>query len=332
MSNVEFYPLEGSLVPRMEKHLFLYRKFVRSWPDGYVMNAYFPKFHKQMQDFELRQDDIFIITFPRSGTTWGQELIWNILHGVDLEAAKEKLMSRSPFWEYDGLLPPRGVLDVPKEIMQYFDKEDPTYLGRHSEFMAKVSSPRLIKTHLPLSLLPDQVKERKVIYIARNPKDVCVSYYHLFRTASGFIGSFDDFVDYFLEDMSECLLRSGRLTTRSCFKYFFPGALNLQQVIYRISSFLDRQLTSEQVHRLMNHVSFENMKNNKAVAFESNFSVLTQKAMKLIGTIGSGIQFLRTGKVGGWKCSLTKDQNMRFNRYIREHFSGTGLPYKPDDI
>ena len=126
MSNVEFFPLEGSLVPRMEKHLFLYRKFVRSWPDGYVMNAYFPKFHKQMQDFELRQDDIFIITFPRSGeshltcivlitpsfrrtfdslyfhrlgTTWGQELIWNILHGVDLEAAKEKLMSRSPFWE-----------------------------------------------------------------------------------------------------------------------------------------------------------------------------------------------------------------------------------------
>ena len=44
-----------------------------------------------------------------------------------------------------------------------------------------MARPRMIKSHLPLSFLPDNLLETfKVIYVARNMKDAAVSlYYHL---------------------------------------------------------------------------------------------------------------------------------------------------------
>merc|ERR550534_2968953 len=41
-------------------------------------------------------------------------------------------------------------------------------------------SPRFIKTHHPISMLPpDLLKKAKVIYVGRNVKDICVSaFYH----------------------------------------------------------------------------------------------------------------------------------------------------------
>ena len=56
--------------------------------------------------FEVREDDVWVASFPKCGTTWTQvilanqykaivqlysfvkEMVWNIMHGVDLEAAK----------------------------------------------------------------------------------------------------------------------------------------------------------------------------------------------------------------------------------------------------
>ena len=53
--------------------------------------------------------------------------------------------------------------------------------------MRKVSemteTPRIITTHLPLSLLPDSCIKNKnnFIYVLRNPKDTCVSMYHFMK-------------------------------------------------------------------------------------------------------------------------------------------------------
>lgn len=72
------------------------------------------------------------------------------------------------------------------------------------EFTKNVPSPRFIRTHLPFDLLPKQLrtgeKKPKIIYIARNPKDVAISYYHHSRLFIGYCGSFENFCELLLSD------------------------------------------------------------------------------------------------------------------------------------
>ena len=49
-----------------------------------------------------------------------------------------------------------------------------------------MARPRMIKSHLPLNLLPDNLLETfKVIYVARNMKDAAVSLYYNLKNILG---------------------------------------------------------------------------------------------------------------------------------------------------
>lgn len=75
-------------------------------------------------------------------------------------------------------------------------KSLPTY-----KLLEDMKTRRFIKSHLPFSLLPPSIMEQqsKVIYVARNPKDVAISFYHLTRLVRsiGFTGDFSTFWNYF---------------------------------------------------------------------------------------------------------------------------------------
>jgi len=60
---------------------------------------------KAVNKLQVREDDVWIASFPKCGTTWTQEMVWNIMHDVDLETAKAtSLEKRVPFLELSGLL------------------------------------------------------------------------------------------------------------------------------------------------------------------------------------------------------------------------------------
>ena len=67
-------------------------------------------------------------------------------------------------------------------------------------------SPRFIKTHLPMSLLPPKILDTaKVVYVARDPRDVAVSSFHhskLFRVLD-FPSPFKDFWNLFIRAKCE---------------------------------------------------------------------------------------------------------------------------------
>lgn len=77
--------------------------------------------------------------------------------------------------------------------------------GPKYEALAKQTSRRFIKTHLPFPLMPHNIARvgAKVVYVARNPKDVAASYYHFHKTnpGFGFTEDFDAFLKYFLDDL-----------------------------------------------------------------------------------------------------------------------------------
>lgn len=68
----------------------------------------------------------------------------------------------------------------------------------------ELPSPRFIKTHLPLSLLPPSLlSTAKVIYVARDPRDVAVSYYYLHKMVIKTLmrATFNHFWDAFRRDL-----------------------------------------------------------------------------------------------------------------------------------
>ena len=71
-------------------------------------------------------------------------------------------------------------------------------------------SPRILKTHLPYNIVPKSASEDgkcKYIYVARNPKDVAVSFFKyvtsLKKFGNGYNGPWEFFAKLFIEGNGE---------------------------------------------------------------------------------------------------------------------------------
>ena len=48
----------------------------------------------------VRPSDAWVVTYPKSGTTWTQEMVWQAANKVDLEGGKVDLQERFSFLEF----------------------------------------------------------------------------------------------------------------------------------------------------------------------------------------------------------------------------------------
>lgn len=54
----------------------------------------------RIRNLTVYEDDVWIVTFPKAGTTWTQEMVWLIDHDLDYgTASKVNLLERSVFLE-----------------------------------------------------------------------------------------------------------------------------------------------------------------------------------------------------------------------------------------
>lgn len=74
--------------------------FVQVGPKKYFFPSKFRAASSHIYNFDSRPSDIWVATFPRSGTTWTQELVWMIANDLKYDKAKaDPLTKRFPFFE-----------------------------------------------------------------------------------------------------------------------------------------------------------------------------------------------------------------------------------------
>ncbi|XP_058029350.1 amine sulfotransferase-like [Ahaetulla prasina] len=254
------------------------------------------------ESFEIQDDDVFLITYPKSGTVWAQNILSLILHEGHRDGTENiNLMDRAPWVEYHISL--RDLTNLP--------------------------SPRVICSHLPYHLAPKGLRNKraKIVYVFRNPKDILVSMYHFHKIVVTFETpkSFDTFMENFLAGKVTNSLWldhiEGWYTHKDDFNILFLSyeemKKDLRSSVLKICNFLGKELSGKEVDDVVDKAIFDNMKMDP----RANYRFLPSAHMDF-----SKGDFLRKGTVGDWKNLMTVAQSERFDRVFKERMEK--LPFR----
>ncbi|NWQ78881.1 ST1C1 Sulfotransferase, partial [Columbina picui] len=266
----------------------------------------------QVWNFKARPDDLLISTYAKAGTTWTQEIVDMIQQNGDVEKCRRATTyKRHPFLEW--YIPEPSSLRL--------------------ELAEAMPSPRTIKTHLPVQLLPPSFWEQncKIIYVARNAKDNLVSYYHFHRMNKALPepGTWEQFMEKFMT--GKVLWGSWYDHVKGWWKakdkhrilYLFYEDMkeNPRQEIQKILKFLEKDLNEEVLNKILHNTSFEIMKENPMANYTKDF----------LGVMDHSLSpFMRKGVVGDWKNYFTVAQNKKFDEDYKKKMSDTSLVFRTE--
>ncbi|XP_075453790.1 amine sulfotransferase-like [Ascaphus truei] len=270
--------------PFMFKHRGIY------FPTEFIV----PEYIDSLEHFEIRESDVFLVTYPKSGTIWMQQimsLIFNEGHRNGTESIENN--ARVPW------------LEIKYPTMDYNSRP----------------SPRLFTSHLPYFLMPNDLgnKKGKIIYVTRNPKDAMVSYYHFYKlmVKASQTENMDDFMENYL---------SGRVFSGSWFDHVTSWYTNredfnilfmtyeemikdLRSSVLKVCRFVGKELDEQALATVMEKATFKNMKHDPV----ANYTFIPDDVLnKKKG------DFLRKGTIGDWKNILTVAQSERFDKVFLE--------------
>lgn len=231
-------------------------------------------------ELRIRPTDVFISSYPRSGTTLTQWILYLLTHETGAEPTH--LTQVSPWFERSLAIGELTAADL-----------------------EHLPSPRVFKSHLPRHWLPDGAR---YVYVERDGLDVLISYFHFYRAYLGFEGTLDQFYERFM---------SGRIQYGSWFEHVAewrqrasdPEVLIVQyedlvddrrKSIERMASFLGWKIDDRSIDRAVVESSFDAMKRRESV-FDHATALLIER----------GVQpraFLRSGQRGGGSAELSDEQ------------------------
>ncbi|KAB0346476.1 hypothetical protein FD754_011333 [Muntiacus muntjak] len=254
-----------------------------------------------LDSFEAREDDVFLVSYPKSGTHWIAKVIENIPNA--------RLT----------LTPPIELGDISKF------EELKTYCER-----------RVIPTHLSYSMLPMNIKQKQckemlclgIIYIVRNPKDTAVSFFHYYRDNPNLpsIETWHEFFDLFLK---------GDVVYGSWFDHVLSweehkNAKNILIISYeemkkdpsknikKITTFLGLNVTDSEINQIAWKTSFTEMKNNTAKEnCDPNHTICALTSNRNL--------VFRKGAVGDWINYFTSKQKRVFDELFTEKMKHSEL-------
>ena len=140
------------------------------WREGILVPRMTDERWQELKTYPLRPDDTIISCYPRSGSTWMQHTVKLLRNG-----------GKDDGTSIDDSVPQLDSLGTVKGEM----------MGLNPNAAEEVASPRCMKVHVPYSMTPGGLPHTtkvKYIYIARNPKDACVSeWYFLTLQVKNFV-------------------------------------------------------------------------------------------------------------------------------------------------
>ncbi|XP_038867095.1 cytosolic sulfotransferase 3-like [Salvelinus namaycush] len=277
---------------------------------GVSMTHYFTDNWENIQNFQARPDDILIATYPKAGTTWVSYILDLLYFGQTAPERQTSLpiYERVPFLESDFHILPPGT-----------------------ELADKLStSPRLIKTHLPVQLVPKSFWEQncRVVYVARNAKDNAVSYFHFDRMnqAEPEPGDWNNFLQRFMDGKMVFGPWYDHVTgwwerkeTHSKLHYVFYEDMveDTGRELDRLCSFLGLFPSAEEKEKVRGGVQFDTMKKNSM----ANYSTVPIMDFKIS-------PFMRKGKVGDWKNHFTVAQSEQFDEDYKKKMKNTTVQFR----
>ncbi|XP_046451193.1 luciferin sulfotransferase-like isoform X2 [Daphnia pulex] len=292
----------------------------RSEPGGFVISQEFGHHAHEFFYFQPRKDDVWMLTFPKCGTTWTQELVWMVANNCNVEVARRNpLFIRSPYLEASRIA---SLQSAPPEVHVMVPKVN---------VIERIPSPRVIKSHLPFSLLHPQLLDiSKVIYVVRHPKDVIVSYFHHHKLFNrhGFLGDVELFAQYFMNDevyyspyFPHVLdAWSKRNHPNMLFLLYEDLRKDLREGVIQIAKFLKKQLTEKQLADVCQHLDLETFANNECINYE--------KMAKSIGLLEKPDQrSLHCNKPEHLENVFSPEMNRRIEEWIDKNLEGTDFHF-----
>ncbi|XP_038047818.1 sulfotransferase family cytosolic 1B member 1-like [Patiria miniata] len=267
-----------------------------------------------LKTFQVRDDDIYMVTFPKSGTHWLGEIIDYVMSEGRDDFDRTNMSA---------------VLEITMEAdPSKFASATPGY-----KILETMASPRIMGTHCLPNLLPPQVmdKKPKMFYLARNPKDLMVSYFIFIKpfltptlqTWEGFLfmlvagqmvgGSwFDHVLSYWERRNDDNLL----------FLKYEDLHKDLKGNIRKVAAHLGKNLSDDVIDKIAERVTLAGMQKTYKNIEEAH----GEKGKKMTHLFGMA-PYLRKGKVGGWKEVFTAEQSALFDMIYAEKMKGSGLDF-----
>ncbi|XP_045175759.2 amine sulfotransferase-like [Mercenaria mercenaria] len=265
-----------------------------------------------IENMNTREDDIWVCSYPRSGTTLTQQIV-SLVMTLDFKAATTvQLNERFP------------QVDITDERYPYF---------KGVKYIEQLPSPRMVKCHLHHFLLPEQLRNGKgrIIYIARNPKDVVVSWYHLLEWTDELLDdldTWDKFLDSFVDGTGIFCPWPRHVTEywerrddkNVLFLKYENVTKDISKAVKDIACFLNREITDEDVDRISKFCHVDNMRKNDManLSYWRDFKKVNDNA---------GGRFINKGKSGVWKEFLSHEEATK-NDGLLEQVKQSGLTFE----
>jgi len=272
-----------------------------------------PNFPEDLKVFQTRKDDVFIGSYPKSGTTWVREILWQIFH--DGATSNVHIGDRVYWFDMHPLLRRRGA-----------EKDESSPSPR--PIVELLPSPRLFHSHLPYRLIPkgqDESTVCKYIYIARNPKDVVVSFYLFMQTIPEMPENgmtIDQVIEGFLNGSGPYGLWTDHVLgwwkhkddANVLYLKYEDVKKDPLSVVKAIAEFVNKPLSEEMIQRIAHQCSFGEMAKNPA-------------SYQVFPGIDDA-RFLRKGEIGDWKNHFTPEINDKFETEIIAKLKEHGLEFE----